>query len=537
MKWREHKLLKPPTEEEMACMEPEDLVKAWELYHEAITNAEADPYRYGFVLPHWEYADELLAEFRTLVLLGANRSGKTSYSARAIVKAGMANPRGLIFCFAQNHETSVLVQQRAVYEALPAEHKKSKGNDGSISFTYKNGFSDKKMILPNRTQIIFKTYTQYQQDDAILEGMELGSPEPTGENVGAWLDEYLLGMEMIDRLMLRLATHNAKLILSFTPKDGETETVRNYRNTATTVESKIVKEGLAASRNVPIIQHNKRMNAGVSYFHSKDNPWSGYESLLEQCVAKDDDEYSLTALYGVPTSSLGGKFPRFSPELNVLPHNDVIERIEDSTRYMVIDPAGSKPWFMTWIAVDPSNTWYVYREWPDMSHGAWAQERNGKWVQGEACKQKLGYGVLDYVELIKNLEDSEEMFMRLIDPRMGANKYSSEHGGQSDYISDLEDHGIIVIPAPGIDEEPGLQAIQDKLAFRTNKPIDSVNRPHFYISDRCDNTIQAMQEYDGKSRDHPHKDPIDCLRYAAVYNIDYISKNSMKTVTNKKGGY
>lgn len=518
-------------------MEPEELLRLHMIYHEAIANADADPYRYGFVLPHWEYADKLLAEFRTLVLLGGNRSAKSSFSARCIVRSAVSNPRGLIFCFAQNHEISVVVQQRAVYEALPVEYKKSKANDGSISFTYKNGFSDKKLILPNNTQIIFKTYAQYQQDDTILEGMELGSPEPVVENVGAWLDEYLQGMEMIKRLMLRLATHNAKLVISFTPKDGETETVRNYRNTATTIESRMVSDGLSSPRNVPYIQHNQRMNAGIMYFHSKDNPWSGYESLLEQCVAMGDDDYTLTALYGVPTSSISGKFPRFSPELNVLPHDVVMERIKECTRYMVIDPAGSKPWFMTWIAVDPSNTWYVYREWPDISHGEWAQERNGKWIQGEACKQKLGYGVLDYVELIKTLEEGEEIFMRLIDPRMGANKYSSEHGGQSDYISDLEDYDIIAIPAPGIDEEPGLQAIQGKLAFRTNKPIDSVNRPHFYISDRCDNTIKAMQEYDGKSRDHPHKDPIDCLRYAAVYNIDYVSDTSMKTVTNKKGGY
>ena len=518
-------------------MTPEDVLEYHSIYHQAIDNAERDPYRYGFALPHWEYADALLRKFRTVMLLGANRSGKTAYSARKVVEAALTNRKGLIYCFAQNHDISIQVQQKAVYEALPAEYREKRVNDGSMSFTYKNGFSDKKCLFPNGTLISFKSYTQYQQDDTILEGMELGSPDPETDNVGAWLDEYLLGMEMIDRIMLRLATHDAKLIVSFTPKDGETETVRNYRNTATTIESRFVSEALSKPQSVPYVQHNERMNTGISYFHSKDNPWSGYKSLIEQCVAKDDDAYTLTALYGVPTSSMSGKFPRFSPDLNVLPHKVVMERIEDATRYMVIDPAGSKPWFMTWIAVDASDTWYVYREWPDMAHGAWAQERNGKWTQGEACKQKLGYGVLDYVELIRSLEEGEKVFMRLIDPRMGASKYSSEHGGQSDYISDLENHDIIVIPAPGIDEEPGLQAIQDKLAFKTSKPIDSVNRPHFYISEECDNTLKAMQEYDGKSRDHPHKDPIDCLRYAAVYGIDYVSENSLLATAPKKGGY
>lgn len=464
-------------------------------------------------------------------------SGKTSYSARKIVQSALKNPNGLIFCFAQTHEISVLVQQRAVWEALPAEYRVKKVNDGSISYTYKNGFSDKKMILPNKTQIVFKTYTQYQQDDTILEGMELGSPEPTVVNIGCWLDEYLLGMEMVDRIMLRLATHNAKLIISFTPKDGETETVRYYRNTATTVEHKHVSEGLSKPQTVPYVQHNKKMSTGISYFHSKDNPWSGYESLLEQCVAKGDDDYTLTALYGVPTQMLATKFPRFNPDVNVLPHDEILERIKTSTKYMIVDPAGSKPWFMTWIAVDPTDTWYVYREWPNINHGAWGEEKNGKWMQGEACKQKLGYGVKDYVDLIRELEQGEEIMTRLIDPRMGATKYSAENGGQSDYITDLEAHNIITIPAPGIEEEPGLQTIQDKLAYNPQKPIDASNRPRFYISDECENNIRGLQFYDGKTRDHPWKDPVDTLRYGGVYGLDYIDLNKMKVTRQGRGGY
>lgn len=537
MKWTPHKLLPIPTDEEMALMEPQELIELWEKREEAIANERKDPYRYGFSLPHWKYADDLLEQFRTLLLLGANRSGKTTYCAKKIVTTALNNPNGLIFCFAQTHEISVLVQQKAVYEMLPAELRVKKVNDGSISFTDKNGFSEKKLILPNRTQIVFKTYTQYQQDDKILEGMELGSPEPTVENVGCWLDEYLLGMEMIDRIMLRLSTHNAKLLVSFTPKDGETETVRYYRSTAATVEHRHVEEGLSKPRNVPYVQHSEQKNTGISYFHSKDNPYSGYESLLEQCIAKEDDDYTITALYGVPTQSVATKFPRFNPDINVLPHAKVLERIAGATKYMIVDPAGSKPWFITWIAVDESDTWYVYREWPGTLYGDWAKEKNGKWAAGEACKQRLGYGVKDYAELIRELEAGEKIMTRLIDPRMGANKYSAENGGQSDYISDLEAQDIIVIAAPGIDEEPGLQAIQDKLAYNTNKPIDAENRPHLYISDECENTVGGLQFYDGKTRDHPWKDPVDCLRYAAVYGIDHIDSAGFQVTRQGKGGY
>ena len=539
MNWRNHPLLEPPTQEEMARMDPQKLVELWTLYHEAIENAERDPYRYGFSLPHWAYADKGLAKFRTVLLLGANRSGKTSYCAKAVVKAAVGNPNSLIFCFSQNKEISILVQQSAIYTALPLEYKEKRTtNIANINYSFKNGFTDNKLVLPNGSKIIFKFYTQWIQDDTILEGMELGCREPTTHNIGAWLDEYLLGMALIDRLYLRLATFNAKLLVSFTPKDGETETVKNYRNRARTIESKLVSEGLSASRRVPYYQENETMNAGICYFHSKDNPWSGYQTLLEQCVAKNDDNYTLTALYGVPTKTISTKFPRFQPELNVLKHSVIEEKLKEGvTRYMIVDPAGSKPWFMTWIAVDATNTWYVYREWPDVGHGWWAEEKNGKWANGEACRQKLGYGVRDYAELIKELEANEKMFMRLIDPRMGAAKYSAENGGQSDYISDLEKHDIFVVPAPGIEEEPGIQAIQDKLAYDIKKPIDGNNRPRFYISDRCEQTIAALQEYDGSSREHPWKDPIDCLRYAAVYSIDYVDESMLNVKSTRQGGY
>lgn len=127
--------------------------------------------------------------------------------------------------------------------------------------------------------------------------------------------------------------------------------------------------------------------------------------------------------------------------------------------------------------------------------------------------------------------------MRLMDPRMGANKYSTPTGGQSDYLLDMEDMDMLFVPAPGIDEEPGIQSIQDKLAYNPKKPIDAQNRPHLYIAESCTNVIKALQEYNGSSRDHPWKDPIDCLRYAAVHGIDYVSKTGLQATRPNKGGY
>ena len=255
-------------------MEPEALVALWKTYHDAIANARRDPFRFGFVLPHWEFADKMLEKYRTLLLLGANRSGKTTYGAKTVVRAAVENDGALLYCFSQNQETSVVVQQAAIFDYLPEELKRKATEETHyISYSMQNGFAGNSLVFPNKSRIMFKTYSQFQQNQSILEGMELGARSPKWLNIGAWCDEYLQGMEMLDRLYLRLATRNAKLMLTFTPKDGVTETVKYYTDGARTIETRPAE--LLNNRMVPYVQENEAKNTGVIYFHSKDNPWSG----------------------------------------------------------------------------------------------------------------------------------------------------------------------------------------------------------------------------------------------------------------------
>jgi hypothetical protein len=231
----------------------------------------------------------------------------------------------------------------------------------------------------------------------------------------------------------------------------------------------------------------------------------------------------------------------FSKEINVIPHNKIPR--EKVTRYMVLDPAGRKNWFMCWIAVDATETYYVYREWPDVAVGDWAKWHGGKIISAEGCKG-LGYGINDYVDLIlryeageKEGEKGEEIFERIIDPRLGAAKYQGQNGSSS-IIEDLSDAGLIFIPAPGVDIEDGLQALQTKMSYIPSKPIDGLNRPHFYVSDRCENIISALQEYTGSGgSEEAWKDPIDVIRYAAISRICYIDEKSMISRTKNRGGY
>jgi hypothetical protein len=113
------------------------------------------------------------------------------------------------------------------------------------------------LVLPNGSKIIFKFYTQWMQDDTILEGMELGCREPVTHNVGAWLDEYLMGMDLIDRLYIRLATFNAKLLISFTPKDGRRKRLSISGSGPRRWKQESVSEGLAFPQKVPYYQENE----------------------------------------------------------------------------------------------------------------------------------------------------------------------------------------------------------------------------------------------------------------------------------------
>lgn len=516
----------------MLLMTAEELAHMHRLYHEAIQNSEEDPYSYAFRLEHWDKADKSLEEVNEILALGGNRSGKSVWGCYSVVRAAVENPRSCIFCFAQNSEVSIRQQQSLIWNWLPREMKtKQTGASTYISYKEKTGFAESSLILPNGSHIIFKTYAQYQNNSTILEGAELGSLNPSWHNIGVMLDEYLIGEELINTLRFRLLTRNAKMLLTFTPIDGWTPVIKDYLDGATVVESRTAE--LLNNEIVPYIQRSKKRNAMVHYFHSKDNPFGGYDRMKQDLAGRSKEEILIRA-YGVPTKSHTTRFPKFNKAVNVIAPEKIPTK--DVTRYLIVDPAGSKNWFMCWVAVDESGTHYVYREWPDVSFGAWAEWRNGKWMLGDGAKGQ-GYGIKDYVELILREEGKEEIFERMIDPRLGAARYQVSEG-ESSIIQDLEDHGMTFIAAPGIDIDDGIQKLLGLMAWETTQPMDSMNRPHFYVSSDCMNIIEALAEYTGEDgKNEAWKDPMDVLRYAAVSDLVHVSDRMMKSTRQGVGGY
>jgi len=525
--WTPHPVLEIPSDEviQERGWEVDDVINYHRIYQEKIKNEKEDPYRHGFQLKHWDLVHESLCIASEVHIYGGNRSGKSEVCARLVVEAAMNNPESVIWCFQTTNENSIQMQQKYIYKYLPAELKqgKIKSKTAYISYSQKNGFSDNKLVLPNGSEIIFRNYAQ---DISTIEGGEVGSMTPLQgnpkiHNIGVWADE-LIPQDFLNTLRFRLVTRDAKMLVSFTAIEGYSPVVKEMITGAKTLLDK--EADLIPGYRVPIIQQPKRGDSRIVYFHTADNPYGGFERIKKTLAGAHRDDI-LCRAYGVPTKPLAGKFPKFNHKYNVVPHED-IPFIKDKhspvTHYMVIDPSGSKPWFMLWAGVTPLNEVYIWAEFPDIGFGDWADMSKGKKGRpGDAAKPN-GYGYDDYIDRIKEVEEGISVFERLIDPRLGAAKYQGEDI-QTSIIDELAKKGIDVIPAPGYDEDQGLQAINKLLAWDDRQPMGLGNKPLLFISDRLENTIYAMTEYTGElGKDEPTKDPVDCVRYLAIADIMYI---------------
>jgi len=532
--WTPHPVFKVP---DMAMIrangwdkDMDGLLEHHRIREETIANMIADPYRYGHELPQWEQADKYLKQRGEILLMGGNRSGKSCYCGKRVVQAAMNNPNSVIWCFQTTFPNSVEMQQKIIWEHIPPELKhKKKGKVAYISYNQKMGFSAAKLVFPNGSEIIFRNYSQ---DIKTIEGGEVGSMNPLTDqphihNIGWWADE-LIPQTWLDTLRFRLATRDAVGMVSFTAIEGYSPTVKEYLNGAKTEES--IEADLLPGMHVPIVQQpykkGEPTNSKIIYFHTKDNPYGGYERIKKDLIGAHREDI-LCRAYGVPSKPMAGKFPKFSDKHNVVKHDEIPfikDKKSDVTHYMVIDPSGAKPWFISWFGVTALNEVYLWAEFPDYSYGDWADMSKGtKGRSGDAAKPN-GYGFMDYRDRIEEIEDGITIFERLIDPRLGAARYQKEDM-QTSIIDELVNIGIDVVPAPGYDEDTGLQAINDWLSWDDTKEMNLGNKPTFYISENCEQTIYAMTEYTGLlGKDEPTKDPVDCVRYAAIADIMFINE-------------
>jgi hypothetical protein len=547
LKFTPHPLIEAPTDEEIVLLgesDPQALQELHRVREGLIRASQEDPLRHGFDLEGWSRIRLALNAYNEVLALGGNRSGKTTGCAKLVMEAVTNNIEGHIVCFSQNADTSVKVQQAAVWEMMPKEFKKkTKSIEGYINFSMQNGFTGSSFIFPDtRTRVDFKTYTQFSNNQTILEGFEFGFKGDPELNIGAWLDEYLGDAQLVNTLRFRLATRNSKMLLGFTPIDGFTPFVAEYQRDARTLETKPAE--LMDNREVPVVQYAPQRDAGVIYLHSDENPFGGYERIKKDLIGRPDEEIMVRA-YGIPVKSITSLLPLFSTEVQVLGEEPNSEGWtfpdisgDDFTSYQVVDPAGARNFSAIWASVNSEGEVYIRKEFPERSqYGEWALFGE-KWKYGPAAK-KIGYDIEGYCALFDDIEKEIDMdvFERIGDSRY----FARENENNLDLFASFSEFGYDFVPSDGRREVVGIQALDDWFSYNPNYELDEANKPRCYIHESCENLIDSLINYNAQGKsDEALKDFFDLIRYLRMANagdgpIHYSDADFEQTRTT--GGY
>jgi hypothetical protein len=550
MNWTPHPILKPPTKEQIVALTTNadwsdnsdgfrKLVELWETHEAAIENAERDPYNYGIKFPAWNEAYEQAKKWYEVLCFGGNGSSKSQFGAWMVVDALLNNPGAKIYCFAQDDSASKQIQQRYIYNMLPPQykdgHNTTKG--GYIKYTHKNGFTDNSFILDagdggDPRECYFFKYSQYQANKAKFEGYEYGSRHAKAPNLGAWLDEYLENGELYNTLLYRIPRRGAFILTTFTPIFGLTPFVADKIKGSTVTKTiatnpRVMNYDKGEPQTVEYVRekrNNKGDKAGVGmvYFPSEQNPWSGFDSMISLHSHKSLNE-RLTRFHGIPAEMRKALLPQFSTMVNVLggepnEYGMSFPDISDKNKftcYQIVDPAGRRNYVSIWLGVNKDGEVYVRREWPDLAtYGEWALYSDPHWKKGPASN-KLGYDVEGYVNLFREIEKEIgiDVFARIGDSRY----FAAENDDNIDRFTQFADKGMEFEPSDGRKEDLGVTALDDWFHYNSDKPVDSANRPLFYVHESCGNLIDALMNYRASGiYDEALKDFFDLIRYARM---------------------
>lgn len=549
---------------------------------ERIALGEADPFRYGWELEHWRAADEQLRKWVELVLFifGGNRSGKSEYAAKRIVQTAVEHGDSILMCLHESEASSIETQQKLIWKYLPPELKGL--NDKrhpvyKIRYTVAGGFTERKVVLPNRSELHFVSYSQ---EPGAFEGWELG-PGDGAIGLGAWADENM-PLPWVKMLLFRLASRAAKLVWTFTPTEGMTPTIKDLVGTgAKTLESREA-ELLAGRVNVqglpeghmPFIQEPLLEKSRVIYFFSKWNPFGRhYEQIKKLCAGRESGFTEIRA-YGYARDTVSRAFPGFTDVNIVAPE----ELPAVGTNYMFTDPAGARNWATLWVRVTPGKapTLWIYRDWPDARrYGEWAvTASNPRKFDGEPGPAQIGFGhgIVQYKRVWLECETvgvggkverdpyraglaqrgasragsrpaagdgyatREKIFERYIDRRAGKNQHAAEKGGtclveqfaleqRNERTGLVEGERMVFALASGVDINEGITQVNDLLAWNTQEPLCmGLNAPRLFVSSECKQVIWAMQNWTGADGEKgASKDFVDLVRYLALADLRHVT--------------
>jgi hypothetical protein len=559
--WTRHPVIPLPTREQLFAiansMAPEaaraKIARIHAMREQAIASEKHDPLRYGFDPESFREADRLLDEYMELLLMGANRDGKTEYAAKRVVRKLVAKPEQVWACFHSSEQSSIRQQQSRIHRFLPPEWRDvgKVGADVYVKYTKPAGFGGHQMfILPNGSQCYF---FNYKQDVKVMEGYSFD---------GVWFDE-LVPIEFVDALDFRVdRDRRLETLLTFTPVTGYTPTIAKF-----IAGAKILKTRLAhllppqriyvkgcPEGHMPYVMKSARPSAAVLFFHWGMNPYGAHAEVKQKLAGAPLEKVKIRG-YGWADKLVGSALSEYDAHHRIT--REQFNKIAQgpSTRYVVVDPAGTKNWFIKWYACTPQGWTILYREWPDAQrYGAWAlppsKAEAMDWRQGEAQRLNppYGRGMDGYKRLILELEGwrfdektetwdgskSETILRRLIDPRMGDTQAPGKEEGTS-IINLLAEEtknaaGAVTLPSMFFEEGPDshvqqtVQMLNTAMGYKKNEPYSALNCPKWYIVDDLEQTHVCYEEFTGLGTlKDALKDIIDPDRYFIKSGYGYVS--------------
>lgn len=528
------------TPEQIANTPDDELLQLHELIEKQPTLEKQNPVEFGWTLPSWQRVLENWKDYKIHIILGGNRSTKSTFANRLCVNVAQKIDEAKVYHWHDNEERSIVDAQATIFNSLPIElrEKGSKrgGSNYSTTYTQKTGFVGRlpTCILPPRegidlgSSIFFKYYTQFLQNNQVAEGFNAHLIE---------MDEEC-PLKLFQTMISRTVDFHGRIILTFTTLQGWTPLIAELLKGAETVRSRYAP---TEGRELPVEQIcHAWPSARIYYWWTQDNPFIDNQELIDMYENRPAEE-RLARLYGIPTKTQQGKFPKFNRETNVVPHGEIpfIKDPENNpvTRYFITDPAGTKPYVAIWMGVLENGCVYIYRESPTeewfLPHINNAGTPVGKPGQGQ---RPNGWGFKQWRDHFLGLEQGEEILQRICDPGFGTQKITKTDG-QSDIFTEMALLDFHMVPVYRGDVEAGIAKVNNMLSWDDTKPMSEINRPKLYVSDQCMNTIESMLEYTGCSKEEHAKDFVDCVRYGIENGLAFCGEDNEHLKATGGGGY
>ncbi len=383
-----------------------------------------------------------------LLLNGGNRGSKSEWAASRVIRLLLYKAKSRAWCFHQDVDMSRQYQQPLLYKYMPLDLKTERGirrNPTYVAYKPQTGFSDENFVLPNASDCSFRNY---MQEFKKIQGGELDV---------VWCDE-LVPATWVKELKARVATRGGWLIITFTPIEGYTATVKMFLDMAITTRESVAfvlpedggkpelelavqgedasawledrpsQPAVPAGRRFAKVKRVMRMpdkTGAVFFLHCWDNPFGNPRGLYA-LYASDTVAGQKMRFYGEATKAMSGQFPTFGSAHIVKP--DAIPK--RGTRVHVVDPCSGRNWAQCWAIIDRApigKRIWIYREWPcpgkyvpgvgDM--GVWAEP--GDKLDGERgpAQRPLGWGHERYKQEIMRLEGAKKWQADVAKPAPG----------------------------------------------------------------------------------------------------------------------